>query len=249
MPCDRRTARSRHAYGIRKRYRDCRHRPCPSGPPPLVSVHRYYDPSTAQFLSQDPLVAQTGEPYAFAGDNPDNAADPFGLRWYYVNDKWHWYTGHKYDYMCRGNESHCGGPGQHFKKPATHRDCGWFGWKCALHAVSHVVHAAAHFVRQHKKAFEVGAGIVLGVAAAATGVGAIVEAAAGSAALGATLGAASSVAGAAAAALDNGACTHGDAAACFGRDFGFVGVGLGLLATGSAGAASLGLISSEGTSA
>lgn len=40
---------------------------------------RVYDPATAQFLSSDPLKAITGEPYAYAGDNPLNASDPTGL--------------------------------------------------------------------------------------------------------------------------------------------------------------------------
>jgi RHS repeat-associated protein len=30
-------------------------------------INRYYDPTTAQFLTQDPLVTITGEPYVFAG--------------------------------------------------------------------------------------------------------------------------------------------------------------------------------------
>ena len=40
---------------------------------------RTYDPATAQFLSSDPLKAITGEPYAYAGDNPLNASDRSGL--------------------------------------------------------------------------------------------------------------------------------------------------------------------------
>jgi RHS repeat-associated protein len=40
---------------------------------------RTYDPVTAQFLSVDPAVAQTGEPYSYAAGNPVNAADPTGL--------------------------------------------------------------------------------------------------------------------------------------------------------------------------
>jgi hypothetical protein len=40
---------------------------------------RYYDPTTDQFLSVDPLVAETGQPYAFTGDDPLNATDPLGL--------------------------------------------------------------------------------------------------------------------------------------------------------------------------
>jgi len=43
-------------------------------------IDRYYDPSTDQFLSVDPDVAETGQPYAFTGDDPLNATDPLGLR-------------------------------------------------------------------------------------------------------------------------------------------------------------------------
>jgi RHS repeat-associated protein len=41
---------------------------------------RTYDPVTAQFLSVDPMVGATEEPYGYAGDNPINAVDPMGLR-------------------------------------------------------------------------------------------------------------------------------------------------------------------------
>ncbi len=40
---------------------------------------RTYDPTTAQFLSVDPAVAITREPYAYVGDNPLDRADPTGL--------------------------------------------------------------------------------------------------------------------------------------------------------------------------
>jgi len=40
---------------------------------------RYYEPATGQFLSRDPLVGQTRQPYAYAVGNPVNAADPSGL--------------------------------------------------------------------------------------------------------------------------------------------------------------------------
>jgi RHS repeat-associated protein len=43
---------------------------------------RYYDPSTGQFLSRDPAVATTGEPYAYTNDNPLNGDDPTGLDWW-----------------------------------------------------------------------------------------------------------------------------------------------------------------------
>jgi RHS repeat-associated protein len=40
---------------------------------------RNYDPSTDQFISIDPAVAQTNQPYAYVNDNPLNATDPLGL--------------------------------------------------------------------------------------------------------------------------------------------------------------------------
>ncbi len=40
--------------------------------------HRYDDPSTGQFLSVDPAVAKTLQPYVYAEDDPVNAADPSG---------------------------------------------------------------------------------------------------------------------------------------------------------------------------
>jgi RHS repeat-associated protein len=40
---------------------------------------RYQDPLTGVFLSVDPLVAKTGEPYIYGGGNPSTLADPTGL--------------------------------------------------------------------------------------------------------------------------------------------------------------------------
>ncbi len=45
----------------------------------LYPEHRYYDPTTAQFLTIDPDVATTHEPYAYAGDDPVNDSDPSGM--------------------------------------------------------------------------------------------------------------------------------------------------------------------------
>jgi RHS repeat-associated protein len=40
---------------------------------------RHYDPSTGQFLTRDPIVGVTQEPYGYTGGNPVNATDPSGL--------------------------------------------------------------------------------------------------------------------------------------------------------------------------
>jgi hypothetical protein len=39
---------------------------------------RYYDPQTGQFLSVDPLVDETGEPYEYVGGDPVDRTDPNG---------------------------------------------------------------------------------------------------------------------------------------------------------------------------
>jgi hypothetical protein len=41
--------------------------------------NRYYDPVTGEFLSVDPLVTSTGDPYLYAGGNPTTLSDPTGL--------------------------------------------------------------------------------------------------------------------------------------------------------------------------
>jgi RHS repeat-associated protein len=50
----------------------------------LYLINRYYDPSTAQFLSVDPDVMKTGQPYVYTDDDPLNATDPLGLDKVYV---------------------------------------------------------------------------------------------------------------------------------------------------------------------
>jgi RHS repeat-associated protein len=44
----------------------------------LYLIQRYYDPATGQFLSVDPEIAQTQQPYQYANDNPISYADPSG---------------------------------------------------------------------------------------------------------------------------------------------------------------------------
>lgn len=45
----------------------------------LYLNHRYYDPNLGQFLSVDPVVATTGQPYLYAQGNPVTRSDPSGL--------------------------------------------------------------------------------------------------------------------------------------------------------------------------
>ncbi len=45
------------------------------------SINRYYDPTTDSFISVDPKVQQTDQPYAFVNDDPLNGTDPLGLCW------------------------------------------------------------------------------------------------------------------------------------------------------------------------
>jgi RHS repeat-associated protein len=50
----------------------------------IYLVHRYYDPQTGQFLSVDPMVDETEQPYAYVAGDPVNLVDPLGL------DGWGW---------------------------------------------------------------------------------------------------------------------------------------------------------------
>jgi RHS repeat-associated protein len=45
----------------------------------LYLINRYYDPQTGQFLSVDPEVGLTFEPFAYAGGNPVTNTDPTGM--------------------------------------------------------------------------------------------------------------------------------------------------------------------------
>jgi RHS repeat-associated protein len=55
---------------------------------------RYYDPTTGQFLTVDPLAAATGARYAYAGSDPIANSDPTGLFCVF---------GHNSDGSCRGS--------------------------------------------------------------------------------------------------------------------------------------------------
>lgn len=45
----------------------------------IYLANRYYDPATGQFISIDPQLSMTQQPYAYANDDPVNAKDPNGL--------------------------------------------------------------------------------------------------------------------------------------------------------------------------
>jgi RHS repeat-associated protein len=51
---------------------------------------RWYTPGTGLFTSVDPDLAETGQAYAYADDDPVNEEDPSGLKgcWYCVFDPW-----------------------------------------------------------------------------------------------------------------------------------------------------------------
>jgi len=46
---------------------------------------RWYDPDTAQFMSVDPAVQSSGQPYNYVMDNPINGTDPLGLFCFSLN--------------------------------------------------------------------------------------------------------------------------------------------------------------------
>lgn len=54
----------------------------------LTLVDSFYDPSTGQFLTRDPLDAATREPYGYVYGNPLNATDPSGLSTKFVDCGW-----------------------------------------------------------------------------------------------------------------------------------------------------------------
>ncbi|MGH9019569.1 MAG: RHS repeat-associated core domain-containing protein [Acidimicrobiales bacterium] len=56
----------------------------------IYLVNRYYDPATDQFLSIDPAVGVTGQPYVFTNDNPLNATDPLGLSEFIIGNDSVW---------------------------------------------------------------------------------------------------------------------------------------------------------------
>ena len=148
-------------------------------------INRYYDPTTGQFMSVDPLVILTKAPYSYANGDPMDNTDPLEL----------WSLNPISDIS---------------------------------EATSDVGEAVVSTVTNHWRGIVTGVGLVAGVAAAATGFGAIVE---GSIALGLVSGGLGVVSGLADLPACIGTSGHHDGLACTGVA---VGVGAGLL--GGAGA-------------
>jgi RHS repeat-associated protein len=169
---------------------------------------RVYDPATAQFMSVDPLSAVTRMPYIYANANPLNVADPMGLCGIF-------------DVVC--DASAVGGA------VATGLSHAADAVEGAETAVGGAVESGAEWVYEHPKET---AGLVLGAASLATGVGAVADFAF-IADLGVTpleLGAASAATGVAGAALDGSECLGGKGhptVACVGFGLNAVGAGLG----------------------
>jgi uncharacterized protein RhaS with RHS repeats len=48
----------------------------------LYLIGRYYDPVTGEFVTVDPEIATTEQPYSYVGDDPVNRSDPSGLAYF-----------------------------------------------------------------------------------------------------------------------------------------------------------------------
>ena len=115
----------------------------------IYFVNRYYDPSTGQFISVDPLVGITDQPYQYVGSDPVNGSDPLGLCNPFGNclsEAWH-DTAHGFD--------------------------------VARHAIAHYADNTGHFVNKHKAAIgeiAVGVAVVTGVVIATVATGGLADA-------------------------------------------------------------------------
>lgn len=71
----------------------------------IYLIHRYYDPQSGQFLSVDPMVSQTVEPFAYADGNPVSKTDPSGLTFPGGggNTAFSLHCGHGWYFFCDGD--------------------------------------------------------------------------------------------------------------------------------------------------
>ena len=54
----------------------------------IYLLNRYCDPGTGQFVSVDPGLVQTQEPYAYGGGDPVINTDPRGDEWVFKGWMW-----------------------------------------------------------------------------------------------------------------------------------------------------------------
>lgn len=69
----------------------------------IYLIDRYYDPATGQFISVDPDVSQTDQPYQYASDNPISQSDPSGdtpVRTLWNYNVWGEYVGNENLTVC-----------------------------------------------------------------------------------------------------------------------------------------------------
>jgi hypothetical protein len=117
---------------------------------------RYYDPSTGQFLTVDPLVAVTGQSYAYTGDDPVNGVDPMGLCT--IPGEGQLYPG-----ACATTGAEAIAAEQEIQAQAQG---GGFSISKGLDAVEGAASDVGHFVATHKTAIaEVAVGVVIVVGA------------------------------------------------------------------------------------
>ena len=98
MACETRHCRGRSSRRpFTRRHQRCRRHPG-DGSARHDGVGRYYDPQTGQFISVDPMVQQTREPYSYGTDDPIARIDPIGA-FDCPADATH-YTGQEAKYNC-----------------------------------------------------------------------------------------------------------------------------------------------------
>jgi RHS repeat-associated protein len=142
----------------------------------IYLVHRYYDPTTGQFVSVDPALSSTGSPFSYAGDNPVGNTDFLGRDWlgliaHGIAHAWNDTGGA----VVHGLKV-AGVGAWHFAYGAA-KIASHFVIK-SLKSVAHVVASGfdlvGHFLARHWKAIAIGAVIILAAALLAGGAVAIV---------------------------------------------------------------------------
>ena len=181
---------------------------------------RYYDPSSGQFVTRDPIVGITGQPYAYANDDPINNIDPTGLAGS---------TGQ--GLYCPNLPNPYGGYGLVLGGAAT--SCNISGG--LLQDLGQVWHDT---LGQHWRGTVQIIGAAAGVIALATGVGALADVTVLGLESG-SLATISTASGFVASGADIPGCLDGSAASCAGVGANLLGGGLGVLGTFTAEGGSL----------